>query len=214
MSEYMFYIFSFLLVLSAIGVISFNNPIYALLSLIFAFINTSCLFILMGAEFLSMILIIVYVGAIAVLFIFILMMLNVPEKYFSIKFSINFKKLGQLIYYVISFIGCFIFFILIPPLANIIQNNKFVPNKDSIIDKFSQSEWFIFSNDVSLLIKFIIIITSIGISRIFAQFCTKQKFTSIVNKNHNVLQILFVSIMLTLLLVFCSFKFFTIWNKQ
>lgn len=71
-----FTIFAFLLLISAAGVVSFKNPIYAVLSLMFAFINVAGLFILIGVEFLSLSLVIVYVGAVAVLFLFVVMMLN------------------------------------------------------------------------------------------------------------------------------------------
>lgn len=77
---YLFYIFSFVLVSSAIVVISTRNMVHAAMFLILAFVNAAALFILLGAEFLSMLLIIVYVGAIAVLFLFVVMMLNVDLK--------------------------------------------------------------------------------------------------------------------------------------
>ncbi len=77
---YLFYLFSFVLVSSALVVISTRNMIHAAMFLILAFVNASALFILLGAEFLSMLLIIVYVGAIAVLFLFVVMMLNVDLK--------------------------------------------------------------------------------------------------------------------------------------
>jgi len=77
---YLFYIFSFILVSSAIVVISTRNMVHAAMFLILAFVNAAALFILLGAEFLSMLLIIVYVGAIAVLFLFVVMMLNVDLK--------------------------------------------------------------------------------------------------------------------------------------
>lgn len=78
-TEILFYLFSSLLVVSAIGVVSFKNSIYGVLSLIFAFVNASFLFVLLKAEFLAMLLVIVYVGAIAVLFLFVVMMLNVDK---------------------------------------------------------------------------------------------------------------------------------------
>lgn len=74
---YLFYIFSFILVSSAIVVISTRNMVHAAMFLILAFVNAAALFILLGAEFLAMLLIVVYVGAIAVLFLFVVMMLNV-----------------------------------------------------------------------------------------------------------------------------------------
>ena len=75
-----FYIFSLIAVFSALMVISSKNPVHSVLFLILSFINASGLFILLGAEFLAMILIVVYVGAVAVLFLFVVMMLNVAQQ--------------------------------------------------------------------------------------------------------------------------------------
>lgn len=72
-----FYLFAGLCVASAVMVIAAKNPVHSVLYLIFAFVNASGLFILLGAEFLAMILIVVYVGAVAVLFLFVVMMLDV-----------------------------------------------------------------------------------------------------------------------------------------
>jgi NADH-quinone oxidoreductase subunit J len=71
-----FYLFSSLIILGSIGVIASNNSVHSVLWLIFAFCNSSGLFILLGAEFLAMTLVIVYVGAVAVLFLFVVMMLG------------------------------------------------------------------------------------------------------------------------------------------
>ncbi|MEP1441496.1 MAG: NADH-quinone oxidoreductase subunit J [Hyphomicrobiales bacterium] len=72
-----FYLFSTILVLSAFMVISSRNPVHSVLFLILAFFNAAGLFVLVGAEFLAMLLVIVYVGAVAVLFLFVVMMLDV-----------------------------------------------------------------------------------------------------------------------------------------
>lgn len=72
-----FYVFAAILVASAFLVISARNPVHSVLFLILAFVNAAGLFMLLGAEFLSMILIVVYVGAVAVLFLFVVMMLDV-----------------------------------------------------------------------------------------------------------------------------------------
>ena len=72
-----FYFFSFVAILSALTVIIAKNPVHSVLFLILSFINSSALFVLLGAEFLAMILIIVYVGAVAVLFLFVVMMLDI-----------------------------------------------------------------------------------------------------------------------------------------
>ena len=72
-----FYLFAGILVASAFMVISSKNPVHSVLYLILAFVNASGLFVMMGAEFLAMILVVVYVGAVAVLFLFVVMMLDV-----------------------------------------------------------------------------------------------------------------------------------------
>ena len=72
-----FYVFSLVAVLSALMVISARNPVHSVLFLILSFVNASGLFVLLGAEFLAMILVVVYVGAVAVLFLFVVMMLDI-----------------------------------------------------------------------------------------------------------------------------------------
>jgi NADH-quinone oxidoreductase subunit J len=72
-----FYVFATICVASAVMVIASRNPVHSVLFLILAFVNAAGLFVLAGAEFLAMILVIVYVGAVAVLFLFVVMMLDV-----------------------------------------------------------------------------------------------------------------------------------------
>src|SRR5271154_5327993 len=80
----LFYLFSAVLIASSVMVISARNPVHAVLFLILCFFSAAGLFLLMGAEFLAFILVIVYVGAVAVLFLFVVMMLD-----------INFRDLRQ-----------------------------------------------------------------------------------------------------------------------
>ena len=75
-----FYIFSIIAVISAIMVTVSKNTVHSVFFLILDFISISCLFIMVGAEFLGMIMLIVYVGAVAVLFLFVVMMLNVAQQ--------------------------------------------------------------------------------------------------------------------------------------
>ena len=75
-----FYIFSIIAVISAIMVTASKNTVHSVFFLILDFISISCLFIMIGAEFLGMIMLIVYVGAVAVLFLFVVMMLNVAQQ--------------------------------------------------------------------------------------------------------------------------------------
>jgi len=77
---FFFYIFSSIAIVSAIMVTASKNTVHSVFFLILDFISISCLFILIGAEFLGMIMLIVYVGAVAVLFLFVVMMLNVAQQ--------------------------------------------------------------------------------------------------------------------------------------
>jgi len=76
-AAFFFYLFSLVMIASALMVISARNPVHSVLFLILAFVCAAGLFLLVGAEFLAMILVVVYVGAVAVLFLFVVMMLDV-----------------------------------------------------------------------------------------------------------------------------------------
>jgi NADH-quinone oxidoreductase subunit J len=77
LQTFFFYLFAAILLGSALMVIASRNPVHSVLFLILAFFNAAGLFVLVGAEFLAMLLVVVYVGAVAVLFLFIVMMLDV-----------------------------------------------------------------------------------------------------------------------------------------
>jgi NADH-quinone oxidoreductase subunit J len=77
LSALFFYLFAGVCIASAIMVVASRNPVHSVLYLILAFVNAAGLFVLLGAEFLAMILVVVYVGAVAVLFLFVVMMLDV-----------------------------------------------------------------------------------------------------------------------------------------
>src|ERR1700754_776067 len=77
LSLFFFYVFAIITVASALMVISSRNPVHSVLFLILAFVNSAGMFMLAGAEFLALILVVVYVGAVAVLFLFVVMMLDV-----------------------------------------------------------------------------------------------------------------------------------------
>lgn len=79
MMDFLFYLFSLIVVLACAGVISARNQVYSVLLLILAFFNAAGLLILIGAEFMAMMFVIVYVGAVAVLFLFVVMMLETSE---------------------------------------------------------------------------------------------------------------------------------------
>jgi NADH-quinone oxidoreductase subunit J len=105
-----FYGFSCILLLAAVLVIASRNPVHSVLWLILAFFNAAGLFVLLGAEFVAMILVIVYVGAVAVLFLFVVMMLDVDvsemragfAQYLPLGVLIGLVLLVELIFFVIS----------------------------------------------------------------------------------------------------------------
>tara|TARA_B100000212_G_scaffold74718_1_gene52762 strand:- start:93 stop:707 length:615 start_codon:yes stop_codon:yes gene_type:complete len=107
-----FYIFSFVMLLSSLMVISTKNPVHSVLFLILAFLNAAGIFVILHAEFLAMILIIVYVGAVAVLFLFVVMMLD-------IKTTIEKSNILQYLP-----IGLFIGFVFIAELVIVLINTK------------------------------------------------------------------------------------------
>ena len=101
-----FYIFSVIAIISAIMVTASKNTVHSVFFLILDFISVSCLFIMIGAEFLGMIMLIVYVGAVAVLFLFVVMMLNVAQQknqWFLSKSSSRHIPVGLIISAIIFF---------------------------------------------------------------------------------------------------------------
>ena len=101
-----FYIFSIIAVISAIMVTASKNTVHSVFFLILDFISISCLFIMIGAEFLGMIMLIVYVGAVAVLFLFVVMMLNVAQQknqWFISKNDSSHSPIGLIISAIIFF---------------------------------------------------------------------------------------------------------------
>jgi NADH-quinone oxidoreductase subunit J len=101
-----FYFFSFVAIVSAIMVTVSKNTVHSVFFLILDFISISCLFIMIGAEFLGMIMLIVYVGAVAVLFLFVVMMLNVAQQknqWFSARESSKHIPIGLIISVIIFF---------------------------------------------------------------------------------------------------------------
>ena len=118
-----FYFFSTIAVFAAIMVIVSRNTVYSVFFLILVFISISILFIMIGAEFLGMIMLIVYVGAVAVLFLFVVMMLNITEqltKQSSRKGLINNISVG-------SIIGVIIFLELLVVIGGWKYKGTFVP---------------------------------------------------------------------------------------
>ena len=126
-----FYVFSIIAVISAIMVTASKNTVHSVFFLILDFISISCLFIMIGAEFLGMIMLIVYVGAVAVLFLFVVMMLNVAQQknqWFTGKESSKHIPVGLII-------GTLIFFEIII----VIGGWKYKPDIFDISNSISQT---------------------------------------------------------------------------
>ncbi|MDG7055996.1 MAG: NADH-quinone oxidoreductase subunit J [Wolbachia endosymbiont of Meromenopon meropis] len=101
---FFFYFFAIFIILSAFCVIISGNPVYSVLFLILTFVNSAALFILLGAQFIAMIMLIVYIGAVAVLFLFVVMMLDIDY----VRFRHGFVK-----YLAIASASCVFFFLII-----------------------------------------------------------------------------------------------------
>ncbi len=101
-----FYLFALIAIVSAVMVTVSKNTVHSVFFLILDFISISCLFIMIGAEFLGMIMLIVYVGAVAVLFLFVVMMLNVAQQknqWFAAKESSKHIPIGLIVSVIIFF---------------------------------------------------------------------------------------------------------------
>jgi NADH-quinone oxidoreductase subunit J len=109
----LFYVFAAVAVASGVLVVSARNPVHSVLFLILAFFNVAGLFLLIGAEFLAMILVIVYVGAVAVLFLFVVMMLDIDfaelrsgfVRYLPVGSAIGVVLLAELIFLFLNWVG-------------------------------------------------------------------------------------------------------------
>ena len=129
-----FYIFSVIAVVSAIMVTASKNTVHSVFFLILDFISISCLFIMVGAEFLGLIMLIVYVGAVAVLFLFVVMMLNVAQQ--KNQWFIAKKRSGHIP------VGLLIRAIIFIELIIVIGGWKYKPellNNDNLLTKDSLS---------------------------------------------------------------------------
>lgn len=116
-----FYVFAFVAVAAGVMVIASRNPVHSVLFLILAFFNSAALFVLLGAEFLAMILVVVYVGAVAVLFLFVVMMLD-----------INFAALRQGFLQYLP-IGALVGIVLLAELVFVFASWTFSPDVAAVI---------------------------------------------------------------------------------
>ena len=127
-----FYFFSVIAIISAIFVIVSRNTVHAVFFLILDFISIACLFIMIGAEFLGMMMLIVYVGAVAVLFLFVVMLMNVTEQ--KLSWFRGSKKSGHIP------IGLIVGFVILLELVVIVGGWKYR-------DTFSETKLLSFDNE-------------------------------------------------------------------
>lgn len=125
----LFYLFSFIMIASAFMVVLSRSPVHSVLFLILCFFNSAGIFLILGAEFLAFILVIVYVGAVAVLFLFVVMMLDV-EFNSSNSSIINYLPVGMTIGFIILSELILVFFTwkreyTKPDLSDIMKNNQY-----------------------------------------------------------------------------------------
>jgi NADH-quinone oxidoreductase subunit J len=115
-----FYVFAAVAIVSGVLVVANRNPVYSVLFLILTFFNAAGLFVLLGAEFLAMMLVVVYVGAVAVLFLFVVMMLD-----------INFAELRQgVVRY--AWIGAVVGLILVAEIIFVVSSGAMAPAVDTL----------------------------------------------------------------------------------
>ncbi len=96
-ADLMFYVFAGVLLLGALGVVTAKNPMYCVLFLILSFFNAAGLFVLLGAEFIGLLMIMVYVGAVAVMFLFVLMTINIDFALLKENTATSYLPVGVLI---------------------------------------------------------------------------------------------------------------------
>tara|TARA_R110002095_G_scaffold37169_4_gene34662 strand:+ start:1500 stop:2414 length:915 start_codon:yes stop_codon:yes gene_type:complete len=185
MTEFIFYIFSTFLVGASLAVIFSRNPVHSVLFLIFAFFNAAGLFVLMGAEFLAMLLVIVYVGAVAVLFLFVVMMMKVtPEEQRSVfsktRFVAALKTLFSFAIYTIVFLTASIAMLSIAPITDVIQGGGAF-QLDGLKQLLETSRWSIFSPQATLAPVALSVIVTILIARYVTQVLTQKTFLKIIS---------------------------------
>jgi NADH-quinone oxidoreductase subunit J len=179
-----FYFFASLLVLGSIMVITARNPVHAVLWLIFTFCNASGLMVLMGAEFLAMMLIIIYVGAVAVLFLFVVMMLDIKSEEF--KGTIGSEMGMALIIALFLFIDLVVVILLGSKVIVPVNNSQFAIDPEIgnayAIGRLLYTE-FILPFQTAGLILFVAMIASISLTLRLRTGVKRQKPSEQLKKN-------------------------------
>ena len=182
--ELFFYGFSALMIISSIMTISSLNPVHSVLWLIFAFCNGSGLMVLMGAEFIAMMLIIIYVGAVAVLFLFVVMMLDIKST--ERKGIINPELVITLLISICLFIDLVIVTLLGTKTIMFVEKGKFSidPNISNAhqIGGLLYTE-FLLSFQLSAIILFVAMISSIALTMRHKKDVKRQNLAKQLNRN-------------------------------
>ncbi|MBF8246756.1 MAG: NADH-quinone oxidoreductase subunit J [Rickettsia sp.] len=178
---FFFYIFAIFTIICSFMVIFSKNPIHSVFWLVGSFINASSLMILIGAEFIAMLIIIVYVGAIAILFLFVIMMINIKTSHLKLQ-NLGFSIFS--IFLSVAILLCFFFTIIFTNMQNakqIVKNldSYFAIGKDKdniyYIAKFLYSD-YILVFQISGMILLASIIASIAITYVPEQYKKQNLF--------------------------------------
>lgn len=129
-----FYLFAAVALSSAIAVITFKNPVHSVLSLVLTFFSTACLWLLLQAEFLGIVLVLVYIGAVMILFLFVVMMLNVHTAP---------NREGFIKHFPIAIVVALVMFIEIIVLVNAggMNNSAFPSMNPALVNNESNLHW-------------------------------------------------------------------------
>lgn len=182
MIQLAFYGFSALLVLSSFAVIFARNPVHSVLFLILAFFNAAGLFVLLGAEFVAMILVIVYVGAVAVLFLFVVMMLRIsPQTQPPIFSQANLRKAWKTFMYLTGYLFVFIvttgLLVSLPVIVDLLQQENWL----NLYQTFFHSPWLIFASGKIDPYSVMVLVVSVLVGRQITQTLIKRSFLSIIS---------------------------------
>ena len=165
-----FFLFAFFLIISSIGVVMVNNPVKSAINLVFTFFSSAVLWLLLNAEFLSIILILVYVGAVMVLFLFVVMMLDINISQTKEGF-VKYFPLGLLVF--ISIAGLLSFFFY-NQFEN--SNNNIITEINIIGEDNTKNLGYVLYTDYILAFEIAAILLLLGI--ISAITLTHQKSSS------------------------------------
>ncbi len=167
LSTLIFYVFAAITLASAVMVISSKNPVHSVFFLILAFFNSAGLFVLLGAEFIAMILVIVYVGAVAVLFLFVVMMLDIDIVEMRNGF-LRYLPMGAAVAAIVFFEFAFVFYVslahpsALAPVRQAIPDSAHISNTQAIGDVLYT--WYLYPFQLSGIILLIAMIGAITLT--------------------------------------------------